>query len=192
MRRGESADFTLSQEQVKKVLAVCKDLDERVTIGLQLFCGLRISEVVHLNSSWVTQDGNLRVPISQSCNCAECVRLRGGTWKPKTLAGARTLPIPARIRKDLVELFRTKPYGVGVARSGLYYRTKTILQRARVKYGFPLRLRATCATMLASGGMSAVNLCYFMGWKNIAIGEHHISVVKAKEGAIQQSKEIFG
>lgn len=198
-RRGDSAEYALTQTQVKTLLSVCRDTEEKVTIGMMVFCGLRISELTHMRADWITQDGNLRIPNSQACNCAECARVRGNEWRPKTKAGARTLPIPQRMRKDLVELFKAKPYGLGVSRIGLYSRTKTILRRAKVKIRgsasdipFPHALRATCASMLAAGGMSAAHLSYFMGWKSIAIGDHYIRLSTAKNGALKQAREIFG
>ncbi|GAH08425.1 unnamed protein product, partial [marine sediment metagenome] len=168
VKRGESAEFTLSQTQVQALLSACNDLDERVTINAQLFLGLRVGEVAHLRADWVTQEGNLKIPSQQVCRCAECARERGGTWHPKTKAGARTVPIPQRMKKDLSELFKAKPYGMEVSRIGLWGRTKRILKRARITFkglsdntAFPHALRSTCATMLAVGGMSPVGLCAF-------------------------------
>lgn len=191
-RRGESAEFALSQPQVQATQAACLDLDERITIGGQLFLGLRVGELAHMRADWITQEGTLRIPSQMACNCAECARVRDGMWRPKTKAGARTLPIPQRLRKDLAELFKVKPYGLGISRTGLYYRTKTILKRAKVKYGFPHALRATCATMLASGGMSAPALSYFMGWKSISIGDAYIRLSTAKSQALKEAQSIFG
>lgn len=198
-RRGESAEYSLSQHQVESVLAVCQDLDERVTIGMQLFCGLRVSELAHMRTDWITQDGNLKIPHQQICKCAECKRKRHGLWKPKTKAGARTLPIPKRVKKDLFELLKIKPNGMQVSRTGLYYRTKRILKRAKIKFqglsedtAFPHALRSTCATMLATGGMSPAYLSYFMGWKSISIGDHYIRLATAKDGALKEAKAIFG
>jgi len=191
-RRGESAEYALSQHQVEEVLKACLDIDERVTIGLQLFLGLRASEACHLSKDWVTEEGDIKIPTSQTCNCAECMRMRHGLWKPKTKAGARTLPIPKRLHKDIAELLRIKPYGIGVSRVGLYYRTKVVLGRAKIKYGFPHCLRATCFNILAQGGMSAVGLAYFAGWSNIAVASHYISVVQAKKASLEGARAIFG
>ena len=198
-RRGESAEYSLSQPQVQALLAACQDYEERVTIGCQLFLGLRVSELAHMRADWVTDDGDLKVPSFQTCNCAECARERGGEWRPKTKAGARTLPIPKRLRPDLSELFKVKPYGVGISRVGLYYRTKTVLKRAKIKFhglsgntAFPHALRSTCAMMLALSGMEAIALCYFMGWKSIAVGDHYLRSAKAKDLAMKQAREAFG
>jgi len=161
--------------------------------------GLRVGELSHMRGDWITEEGNLKIPSQIMCNCAECARMRNGLWKPKTRAGARTLPIPERMRKDLAELFRIKPYGMEVSRVGLYYRTKRILLRAGIKFkglskdtGFPHCLRSSCATMLALGGMSPIGLCAFMGWKSINIGSHYIQAAQAKQLAITEARRIFG
>ena len=197
-RRGESAEFALSQEQVQKVLSACADLEQRVTIGLQLFLGLRASEACHFNSAWITEEGDVKIPPSQACNCAECARTRSRVWKPKTKAGARTLPIPERMRKDIAELLRVKPYGLDISRVGFYYRTKTILSRAGIKLkggyseAFPHALRATCFNLLIEGGISAPGLAYFAGWSNIAIASHYITLTRAKSLALREARAIFG
>jgi len=198
-KRGESAEYALSSHQVEEVLAACLDIDERVTIGLQLFLGLRASECVHANASWITQEGDIKIPSQMTCNCAECARVRGGMWRPKTKAGARTLPIPKRLHKDIAELLRLKPYGIGVSRVGLYYRTKTVLKRAKVKFqglsgntGFPHCLRATCFNLLIEGGMSPAGLCYFAGWSNLSVASHYLTLVRAKKLALTEARAIFG
>lgn len=198
-RRGESGDFALSQHQVEELLKVCTEMEERVTIGCQIYLGLRISELAHMRADWVTVDGNLKIPAQQACKCAECAKFRDKLWKPKTRSGARTLPIPPRIKRDLAELFKVKPYGMEVSRVGLYYRTKTLLKRARIKFkglsgdtGFPHCLRATCFNLLVEGGMSAAGLAYFAGWSNIAIASHYISLVRAKGLALREATAIFG
>ncbi len=198
-KRGNSAEYALSESQVQAVLASCIDLTDRVIIGLMLWLGLRESEIAHLNSSWITDEGNIKIPLQQACRCAECSRLRDGMWTPKSRAGARTLPIPKRLRSDLSELLKIKPFGLDISRQAIYYRVKTILKRAGVKFkglardtGYPHCLRSTCFNMLVAGGISAVDLCYYAGWRNIAIGSHYIQVAMAKEGALKAGRAIFG
>lgn len=197
--RGNSADYALSQPQVKAVLAACSDTIDRVIIGLQIWCGLRVSECVHLNSTWITQEGDLRIPFQMRCNCAECARQRDGLWTPKTKAGARTLPIPKQLRKNLSELLKVKPYGLGLSRQAIYYRTKTILKQARVKFkstaqktGFPHCLRSTCASMLVEGGMSEFALTYFMGWSDINMAKTYVQMFRIKPRAMEEARAIFG
>ncbi len=198
-RRGDSAEFALSQPQIQALQAVCVEPLDKMIIGCQLFLGIRVGELAHIRDDWITQDGDLKIPSRMACNCAECARERGGGWKPKTKAGARTLHIPKLLRKDMAAVLKARPYGMGISRIAIWYRTKTLLKRAKVRFkgpardtGFPHCLRATCATMLATGGMDVANLSYFMGWKSIAIGDHYIRLATAKDGATRQAAEIFG
>ena len=191
-KRGKSSSYTLTKTQVEATLKACQDLDERITIGCQIFLGFSISELSHLKPDWVTIDGYLRIPTRQMCNCAECARLRSRCWRPK--ASPRTLPIPDRMKKDLSEFFRLNPYGIKLSRTGLYYRTKRILKRAKIKFPglsdnttFPQALRHTCDALLEAGGMNAEGRAYFMGWKTVSLQR----VKHAKEHAIAGAQNIF-
>jgi len=197
--RGESADYALEQPQVAKLLAACSTLEDKVLIGCQLWLGLRVSELVHTRADWITSEGNFRVPAQQKCTCSECLAKGSDTWRPKTRASIRTLPISSTLRKDLLEFLRQRPNGFQLSRQSLYYRTKTLLKKARIRVRgladdtiFPHALRSTCAQMLALGGMSAAGLCAFMGWRSIAIGDHYIRASKAKELAMTEARRIFG
>ena len=200
-KRGDSAQYALSQTQAKAVLAACADTVDKVIIGLQLFCTMRVGEVVHFNASWITATGDLKIPERQKCGCAVCARhpKHAGTWTPKTKAGARTLPIPKQLRKDLSTLLKVKPYGLGLSRQSIWLRTKAILKKARVKFkgtagntGFPHCLRATCASMLVEGGMNEFHLCYLLGWADINMAKHYVQLFRVKPKALQAAKDIFG
>jgi len=103
------------------------------------------------------------------------------------------------MRKDLAVLLKVKPYGLGISRIAMYYRTKAILKRAGVKFkgtaqhtGFPHCLRATCASMLVEGGMNEFALSYFMGWADINMAKHYVQMFRVKPKAMQEAREIFG
>jgi len=196
MKRGDSADYALEPSQVDHLIRSCVTLEELVLIRCQLHLGLRISEVGHMKSIWVTDLGMLRVPSKQPCQCPDCQD--SGAWQPKTKAGARTLPIPGSFRPSLVEFLSKQQNGFQQTRQGLYYRTKKVLVRAKIQVKglaqdtvYPHVLRATCATMLAAGGMDAAGLTYFMGWANIAMGSHYIQIAQAKDLAARQATQIF-
>lgn len=198
-KRGDSALYALEPEPVIKVLQVCSTLEERIIVGVPLFLGLRVGELVHMCADWLTSDGNLSIPMSQPCGCTDCVKKKGGVWKPKTGAGVRTVPISRPIQKDLLRFLAMQPKGLQVSRIRIWYWTKDILKRAGVKQKglagstiYPHALRATCASMLAAGGMSAANLAYFMGWSSIAVGDHYVKLAQAKQGAMAQARNIFG
>ncbi len=200
-KRGDSADYALSEHQAEAVLKACDDLNDRIIIKCLMFLGLRVSELCHMTSNWITQDGNFRIPSTQKCNCAECARSRKGEWRPKTKAGARLLPVPERLRKDLSDLLKAQPYGLDLSRVGVWFRIKSILKRANIKFkgptgkprtGFPHCMRATCATMLAASGMDEIALCYYMGWSDINMAKHYVQIARVKDLAFRQAKEVFG
>lgn len=198
-KRGDSANYALEPPQVVKLMAACSTLEEKVTIGCQLYLGLRISELAHMKATWLTGDGNLRIPSFQKCYCTSCFKHRNSEWRPKTKSGARTLPIPGTIKHEVLKFLALQPEGFQLSRISLYHDTKAILHRAGIKtrglaqnVASPHILRATCLTMLASGGMSVAALAYFAGWANISIASHYINLAQAKSAAEKEAKIIFG
>jgi len=198
VKRGDSAEYALSNEDAQKLLSACTTLEEKFVIGGQIFLGLRAAELAHLNSQWVTSEGNIKVPTFMTCHCVYCER-RGGEWRPKTKAGARVLPIPRQLQAVFSKFLELSPDGLGYSRIGVYFKTKRVLVRAKIRrtglaknVPFPHALRATCASILARGGMDAMALCAFMGWENIAIGANYIKTATARDSAIAQAKAIFG
>ena len=199
MKRGDSANYSLAQNEAQQVLDACISIEERVIIGCQIFLGLRISEIVHMKADWVTSEGNFHIPSFMACNCSECTAYRENMWKPKTKAGARTLPIASALRKTLFKYLEGHPDGLRLSRVSIWKKTKEVLKRAKIRRKglagntiFPHALRATCFLLLAQGGMDAINLCYYAGWENIAVATHYIQAAKAKDGAIKQARAIFG
>jgi len=196
--RGDSAEYALSSADAQKLLSACVTIEEKFIIGCQIFLGLRASELAHLNHTWVTSEGNIRIPAFQSCNCAYCSK-RDNQWRPKTKAGARVLPISTPLRAVFSKFMELSPDGLGFSRITVYYKTKQVLKRARIiRKGlakdtiFPHALRATCASLLAANGMDAAALSAFMGWESIAIADHYIRTSVARDSAIRQAKAIFG
>jgi integrase len=194
--RGDSSQYALSDEQINALLSACESLEDKVMIRLMLYCGLRASEVTHLNADWLDGEGNIRIPSRQACDCNDCK----GEWTPKTKASIRILPIPDALRGDLLFLLHKAPKGLQRSRITIWQRTKRLLRKAKVKFpgglsdntAFPHALRATCATLLAKGGVNSMGIAYYMGWKSIMVGEHYISLSMAKEAAMAGAKKIFG
>ena len=200
-RRGHSVLYVLEQPQVQATLVACHDLIDRIIIKCPLFLGgLRVGEMTHMGSDWITSEGKLRIPSFMPCNCAECMRERkGGGWKPKTLAGARILYIPKLLRGDLADLFKIQPYGLGISRVAIWMRTKRILKEAKVRFrglsgdtGFSHCLRATCATMLAATDINEAALCYYMGWSDLKQARPYIKLVRSQTSSFKWAQETFG
>lgn len=197
-KRGHSAQYSLEPNQVQAVMKACENLEDRVIIGAMIYCGLRTGEVGHMKYSWITQDGALRIPASQRCECQAC-SLKSGYWRPKTKSGARELHIPNVIERDVKTFLSKNPNGLQLSRQAIYHRVKDILRRAGVKQkglagdtGFSHALRSTYATQLALGGIDAVSLCYAMGWSSIKVAESYIQAVKAQKSSQQRVKDILG
>lgn len=199
MRRGDSADYALSTPDAQKVLNACSTLEERFIIGSQIFLGLRAGELAHFNSQWITSDGqNIKIPLFMPCSCVYCAR-RSNEWRPKTKAGARMLPISKPLRPVLTKFLEKSPGGLGYSRIGVYNKTKAVLKRVKLMkrpglaggVPFPHALRATCAGILARAGMSAIALCFFMGWESIQIADHYIRASQAQDEALRQARAIF-
>lgn len=201
VKRGNSAEFALKPDQVQVALKVCHDLIDRLIIKLGVYLGLRVGEMVHMNEDWITLQGTLRIPRVQKCNCASCMRnpKHPGEWWSKTPASAATLPIPEPVKKDLIELLRVQPYGLGITREAIWYRTKNILTRANIKFkrtarntGFTHCLRATCASLLAAGGMNAFEIAVFLRWKDSNMAKVYVDMMQVKPHAFKQVKAILG
>lgn len=200
-RRGESADFALSVEQVQAALRVCRDLIDRVIIKLGVYLGLRVREMAHMNATWITQQGTIRIPRVQKCNCADCARhpKHPREWWAKTKASAATLPIPEPLQRDLAELLRTQPYGLGISRVAIWMRTKRILKDANIRFhgtaqntGFPHCLRATCASFLAAGGMNALEISAFLRWEDSNMAKVYVQMQQVRPIAFKKVREILG
>ena len=71
-------------------------------------------------------------------------------------------------------------------------RVRVLQGKAGLPHIFPHALRASYATLLATKGMNAAELCIVMGWSRISMGEYYIQLTQAKAGAKQKLKEIFG
>ena len=194
MKRGKAEQYTLSEEQVKALLNVPAEPEEKLLLKLMLYCGLRVGEAVHLNANWIQEDC-IKIPPSQTCAHAECK----GEWKAKSKASVRIIPIPEYMKGELAEFLHQQPQGFGFTRQKAYGIVKRLCRQAKIRVKglsgdtiYPHVLRATCATNLAAKGMSAVALCYLMGWSSIEIGQHYIHIAQAKQEAHRQFREIMG
>jgi integrase len=190
VKRGPSELYVLNPEQVRSVLANADTLEERLLIKGPLYLGLRVGELIHLQRDWVIPPKEIRIPASQWCACSSCLP-NGGEWTPKTKSGARVIPLTDPIRDDVRAYLNQYPNGLDMTRQNAHRITKRILRRAGVKQGFPHALRATCATMLASAGLNAAQICYLMGWTSLDTAAHCIRVAAARKDASEAMERAF-
>lgn len=189
----------MDDEQVKALLKEAYTLANRLIMKLMVFLGLRASEVAHFKGDWV-QRNEIHIPAEQPCNCVNCQKSpHPGKWKPKTKAGIRVLPVVDVLAADLYQFVKESPDGFNLTRQAIWWEVKQIAKKAGIRQKglakdtiYPHALRATAATYLASKGMDAQALAYAMGWSNIAVAQHYITLAKAKALAHQQMREILG
>lgn len=188
--RGSSEEYVLSEPQLEKLWASCDNNVDRVIIGCLAYMGIRASELAHLKPKWIREEA-IHIPARQDCDCFEC-RARKGYWTPKSKAGARTLAIPGFLKPILSEFVRHHPNGIGLSRRSIWYRVQRLLEKADLGPGHCHSLRATAATLLASKGFSAVELCQYMGWSRISVGESYVRLAEAKKSTAEKIRKIYG
>lgn len=184
-KRGRSEQHTRSNEEVEALLKECQNLEDRLALELAVYLGMRASEICHLRRDWI-KEGEIRIPKSQPCGCSSCK----GIWWAKSEASVRAIPIPGLIANDL-RAFLELSDGFHLSRQALWQKVRQIGRRAKIKGDvYPHSLRATAATRLASS-LTAPELCYTLGWASISMGEHYVSIARAKEGASKKIREML-
>jgi len=193
-KRGPSEHYALNENEINRLWGVCLELVDKVLVGLMMFCGLRIGEAVHLNSSWL-KEGEIHIPARMPCNCWECSKRKGdnkGFWKPKTRAGVRIIPVASPLLPYLTEYLRYQPDGLPFNRTSGWSRIKKLAKEAKLNTKvFPHSLRATAATVIARAGTSAIALAYIMAWKNIGVASHYVQVAQAQKEAAEAMRKSF-
>jgi len=188
-KRGKSEEYVLSELELQRLWNECKELDSQIVVGLLVFCGLRVSEAIHLRLEWI-RDEEIHIPSQQKCSCAACADR--GYWVPKTKQSVRVVPVPGFLKPLLWEYLKTHPEGLQISRQAVWYRIQHLASRAKVSHIFPHALRATYATLLASKGLTAPEICAVLGWARITMGEHYVRIAEARGGAREKIKQIWG
>lgn len=197
-KRGPSYLYALDKDQVERLVAT-ELLSDRVLLKLQVYMGLRASEVSHFRADWVSfPEAKLQVPARQACVCPQCVLNGRSEWTPKSDSSVRMLPAPPLIGPDLSAFVQAHPGGFGLDRFGVYHRTKALMKAAGIKVpglgqntAYPHVLRSTCATLLAEGGIEAAALCYYMGWSDLRVAQHYVNMARMKGAADEKVRKIF-
>ena len=168
-----SREDALTEVEASILLSGCINTLDNLVVRLPLFAGLRIGEVAHLKPSWLDwEKGVIIIPSRQKCGCYECKKFRDGIWTPKTRAGQRALVITPALKPYLSQL---PVVGINRSRRALEQRFDRIRRRSGLsKVCYPHACRATFATRLAAHGISAVSLCYLMGWESLDTAEHYV------------------
>lgn len=162
--RRHSREHALEEVNRVKLIKACngKKPEERVTIVLAMYGGMRANEIAHLradpasgdpNDNWIRfQQGVIVIPERMKCErhqeCRNRTRVvekkvdgevklvrkdHPATWMPKTAWGARTIPFTWNpVFKDVVTTYFTTHEEYGRERSTVYNIVKRVADRAGI------------------------------------------------------------
>ena len=182
----------LSDSEIEELEQACNGEKDEFVVWTPIYSGLRVGELAHMSRDWLNwKDMTINIPPSQDCWCWDCRHYRKGLWQPKTKAGIRSVLIQASLVPILRAHFEAYRKARQVSRQAIEHRLSLIVKRTSISHRvYPHCLRATCATIWASKGMSSPSLQYLMGWENLEAAEHYVQ--SSRRRAIKEAVEIFG
>lgn len=178
----------LGEREILRLTGIKKGEYEEFAFMVLLFTGLRVSEFVHMRSSWVDLERRLiTIPARQKCSCVECRRrdrrrrnlkpADRGYWKPKTAASVRTIPVVPEIQGILRRFFKDHEEVLEAFPSREY--VNNVLKRLQDRSGirlFPHALRGTFATMMAEKGFTPFEIQDALGWASVQTAMDYIKL----------------
>ncbi len=198
---AKTKENLLTEDEVKRMLEVCTDEEAPVMYTLA-YTGMRVSELVHMNKSWIDWGpGLIRIPASQPCSehyvCRQERKRRGkvvkpsGLWRVKVKAAARTFPILPELRPVLEKYFETHE-SIGEVIKGREYvwmMVRDVAKRAGVnKRIFPHVFRGSFASLLAGKDFDSLSIQGWLGWKSIKSADEYIRISPDRLRKITQEK----
>lgn len=183
---GHASDYRLSDAEIEILFRACRTPHQRHHIAGLLFTGMRVGEWAHLSASWVSfAAGTITIPLAVPCQCARCIRLLGGTWRPKTPNSARIVPL---LEPPLAEAVRWKLAHDG-ARPWDIWAIQCSIHRAARAAGIskpvsPHTLRATRAYQVAEWGVGAGDLLAYFGWASLKEAAPYIRAAQQARAAV--------
>jgi integrase len=175
--RRRARDDYLTKDELQQLFKSCQDIEEKLLVCAAGQLGLRIGEIAHLSKSWLDfQDDRIQIPSAMTCNCFECATSEK-EWKPKTLAGSRSIPFKFfPTTREVLKGYFGAYDSVGKSRRALQLKLKRIAKRTSLtKKIYPHALRSTAAMMFANAGLSAQALCEVMGWEDLRTAQSYIA-----------------
>jgi len=186
--KPKSKEYIIGVEDRKMLMDSIEYPSERLAIFGLLFTGMRVSELIHMQSDWIDWDkGIIHVPIKMPCDCYECKSHKGkcrhckktrpcGFWHPKTVHGARPIPLLPETR-DMFKSYFMKYNSIRDTlenRIMIWRIVRTVGERAGMKV-FPHCMRSTFATILVENGLEdPVAMTQIMGWADIKMAMTYI------------------
>jgi len=176
--KPKTVENILTERDVVRLLKACRNKREAFVVGGLVFTGMRVSEFIHMDRSWI-RDGAIHIPRSKKCSCSECAK-KGGIWTPKTPSSIRVIPIVPEIESLFSEFFSEYNSVMELIpnRQKAHYIIRDVGKRINKKV-FPHSLRGTFATILAKKGFNPFEIKDVMGWSKIDVAMSYINMVGA-------------
>jgi integrase len=159
-------DRFATPDEAAALIDAIKPLGDKCIWALAAYAGLRIGEIRALTHADIVGDD---IIVSRGFDRVE------GPILTKTRAGARRVPILARLRPILdaqMEATEGKAYLLGgypTEESGLRRRAQTAWKHAGLDYITPHELRHTFASLAIAAGVNAKTLSTLMGHSSITV-----------------------
>lgn len=168
----------LSDQQIEILLNACENDTERFYLTILIFTGMRVDEFAHMKRYWYDKKNNIiNVPR------------REGSWKPKTKAGIRAIPIVEPRAKFVLDKFFEKNLEVGRHRASIWRVVKKVASRTKISHKvYPHALRSTFATLLSFKGMSEGTIATVLGWSSILTAREYVKLSGQRAKVEMESK----
>jgi integrase/recombinase XerD len=159
----------LTNEEVKRVLNVCRSERDKALVMLMVDTGIRRTEAVSLN--W----GDIEI----SSGLIIIKKGKGGKSR-SVVIGVQTRRALLRYRRSVPNNFSDPVFvtsqGVRLKPAGLRMALRRLGERAGIRVS-PLILRRTFATLSLRSGINPIHLQALMGHASLAMTNHYITVV---------------
>jgi integrase len=176
----------LNEQERKQFLGACASAEEILVAYGLMFTGLRVSEFIHLNKSWIDPSFRFfKVPGEMPCSCQDCkkenwktIKKTGqrimskpsGVWKPKTENAIRIVPILPEVKDIFQEYFKkyNSVRDLIPNRIECWTIVKIIAAKSGIDHDvFPHVLRAVFAVSLADRGFTMDKIMQALGWSDL-------------------------
>ncbi|MEM3484798.1 MAG: tyrosine-type recombinase/integrase [Candidatus Methanomethyliaceae archaeon] len=180
----------LTEDEVAQLISSCKDEKESFVINVLLYTGMRISEFIHMNRSWI-RNNFIKIPEYERCDKHyECRRQRvvvdwsrgqkvrvQNMWRVKVPEAVRSIPILPEVEPHLRSFFSKYKSVNEVVKNRIeaWKIVKDVARRAGInKRIFPHVLRGTFASLLAGKDFESMSIQAILGWKSIKTADEYV------------------
>ena len=181
---GHSRDDILTRDELAALVDAATDPLDKVILSALAYYGMRADELAAMRRDWLDfHKGLIQIPETD----------RITKWRPKSSAGARTIPALDMSPNgwDAIRRYMTAHEGIDISRQTIYRRTVKLSHAAGMtRRIYPHALRATAATEAAYKINNPSVLCDIFGWSDLKTAQIYIR--RAGGQAQEAVKRAYG